>query len=62
MTLGALRAALVRSGAARRARRQLARDIADYNTPAEQLDLDATLDRYPAEQSAYIRSLLHRAA
>jgi hypothetical protein len=57
-----IRAARARTIAARRDRRELARDIAAYNSPADRLDLEAILDRHPDEDTVFIRSLLsHRA-
>ena len=62
MTFTDIRTALARSSAASRERRQLARDIASYRTPAERLDFEATLERYPDEDTAYLRAVLAQAA
>ena len=39
-------------------RRQLARELADYCSEADCLDLDATLDRYPDGVTSEIRDIL----
>jgi hypothetical protein len=48
--------------AARRADRErnfdLARELAAYSTPAQRCDLEATLDQYPAEDTAELRAIL----
>jgi hypothetical protein len=44
--------------AERVARRQLEQEIADYQTEADRLDLEATLDRYSDEDSHEIRQIL----
>jgi hypothetical protein len=41
-----------------RRRRQLMRELADYRTAAECLDLERTLDRYPDGVTAEIRDIL----
>jgi hypothetical protein len=47
---------------ARRTNRQLERQLAEYRTPAERRELDAILERHPAEQTCDIRRLLDRQA
>jgi hypothetical protein len=42
----------------RTARRHLARELAEFRTPAERLELDAMLDRYPAEATWELRRIL----
>ncbi|HEY7813778.1 MAG TPA: hypothetical protein VIC62_11100 [Nakamurella sp.] len=42
----------------RAAHRQLEQEIADYQSEAERLDLEATLDRYSDEDSREIRQIL----
>jgi hypothetical protein len=44
--------------AARLARKQLRSDLARYASPADRRELDAILNRHPAEQTEEIRSLL----
>ena len=44
--------------AERVAHRQLEQEIADYQSEAERLDLEATLDRYSDEDSREIRQIL----
>ncbi|MFI5910103.1 hypothetical protein [Dactylosporangium sp. NPDC051541] len=43
---------------ARRARRQLAREIGAYRTPAERLELDLILGRHTEEEIAEIDAIL----
>lgn len=55
----------VRDGlAARRAQRQdqarLERELAQFATPTQRQELDAILDRYPADQTRLIRDILDR--
>jgi hypothetical protein len=65
MSMGAViaefRSELSRRRAALQAHRQLARELATYSA-AERLDLQATLDRYPTEQTSEIRTILSRQA
>ena len=44
--------------AAKRDRAVLERQLASYTHHADRLDLQATLDRYPDEQTAELRSIL----
>lgn len=44
------------------ARRQLAREVAEFRTPAERMELEAILDRHPVEDTQEIRRLLARQA
>ena len=46
------------SHADRERRSQLQRDLAAYSTPAQRLDLEATLDRYPDDVTHEIRTIL----
>ncbi|GAA3285139.1 MULTISPECIES: hypothetical protein [Dactylosporangium] len=46
---------------ARRARRQLVREIGSYRTPAERLELDLILGRHTEEQIAEIDAILRSA-
>jgi hypothetical protein len=46
--------------ASRTARMTLARELASYSTPAEQIELDAILDRADPEAADEIRHLIHR--
>ena len=43
-----------------RRRRQLMRELADYRTDTDRLDLECTLDRYPDAVTAEIREILAR--
>jgi len=40
----------------------LEREIAEYHTPAERLEIQAIIDRYPVEETMEIRRLLIRQA
>jgi len=44
------------------AERKLARELADYSTPAERRDLEATLDRYSDGDTSELRDILGRQA
>lgn len=44
--------------AAKRDRAVLEHQLASYANPADRLDLQATLDRYPDEQTVELRSIL----
>jgi hypothetical protein len=46
--------------AARERRSKLERELAEYRTPAERRDLEAILDRYPAEVTHELRAILAR--
>ena len=46
--------------AARRRRAKLERELAEYATPAERRDLEATLDRYPDGVTHELRAILAR--
>jgi hypothetical protein len=46
--------------AARERRRTLERELADYNTPAQRDDLEATLDRFPDGVTYEVREILSR--
>ena len=37
---------------------ELTRELAAYSTPAQRCDLEATLDRYPAEDTCELRAIL----
>jgi hypothetical protein len=54
------RAEAVARKAARRRRQALERELADYNTPAQRLDLEATLDRFPDGATEELRDILSR--
>lgn len=59
--LESFNAARVRRSNARRARlerNQLWADLATYTSDADRFDLEATLDRYPVEQTLEIRRIL----
>jgi hypothetical protein len=47
--------------ASRASRKRLERELASYSTPAEQIELDAILDRANPEAAATIRPMIHRA-
>jgi hypothetical protein len=46
--------------AERASRKTLERELASYTTPAEQNELDAILERYPADEVAEIRQIIKR--
>jgi uncharacterized membrane protein YccC len=46
--------------AVRASRKILERQLASYTTPAEQNELDAILERYPADEVAEIRKIINR--
>ena len=46
--------------ASRAARMTLVRELASYSTPAEQIELDAILDRADPEAADEIRPMIHR--
>jgi hypothetical protein len=46
--------------ASRAARQNLVRELASYNTPAQENELDAILDRADPEAADEIRRLIHR--
>ena len=60
--LSSARNGLAAHRAARRDRADFLRELADYDTPAQRQDLDAILDRYPAEQADQVRGLRLRQA
>jgi hypothetical protein len=66
MTLAAriivARAQATNRKAARRRRAKLERELAEYSTPAERRDLEATLDRYPDGVTHELRAILARQA
>ena len=59
-TLTSMRTSLAERAAARARRRQLARELAEYRTPAERLELDAILGRHSAEETAEIEAILDK--
>lgn len=56
--LESFNAARARRHTARQARHQLQADLATYTSEADVFDLEATLDRYPDEQTLEIRRIL----
>ena len=58
--VAAARDDLRRRRASRAARMTLVREIASYSTPAEQVELDAILDRADPEAAEQIRPMIHR--
>lgn len=56
--LESFNAARARRHQTRLARQQLQSDLATYTTEADLFDLEATLDRYPDEQTLEIRRIL----
>ena len=54
------RAEAVTRKAARQRRLALERELADYCTPAQRRDLEATLDRYPDGVTYELREILSR--
>ena len=57
-TLTSMRTSLAERATARARRRQLARELAAYRTPAERLELDSILGRHSAEETAEIEAIL----
>ena len=57
-TLTSMRTSLAERAAARARRRRLARELAEYRTPAERLELDSILGRHSAEETAEIEAIL----
>ena len=55
-----LRSALATRAAARRARRHLARELADYRTQAERDELRAILARHSEEDAREVEAILAR--
>jgi hypothetical protein len=55
-----LRATRTVRAAQRQRRRQLERELAAYASPADRLELEAILDRYPAGQTGELRTILAR--
>jgi hypothetical protein len=53
-----LRANVMTSRDARRRRQQLQRELAEYATPAERMEIEAVIARYPAEQTQEIQAIL----
>jgi len=45
---------------ARAARKAMGRELASYTSPAERNELDAILDRFPADEVAKIRQMVNR--
>jgi hypothetical protein len=63
--LESFNAARVRRSNARRARleqHQLRADLATYTSDADRFDLEATLDRYPEQETLEIRRILAQQA
>jgi hypothetical protein len=58
--LAAARDELRTRRAERASRKTLERVLASYTTPAEQNELDAILERYPADKVAEIRQIINR--
>jgi hypothetical protein len=52
------RRALGHRRAASRARADLCRELAQYNTPADRLELEAIMDRHTAEETEELRAIL----
>ena len=55
-----VRVSLANRRTERAARRQLAAELAAFQTPAERAELDHMLGRHTAEETAQIRSILSR--
>jgi hypothetical protein len=58
--LAATREDLRSRRASRAAHMTLVRELASYSTPAEQIELDAILDRADPEAAEEIRRMIHR--
>jgi hypothetical protein len=57
-TVTSLRTSLAQRRVARAKRRRFARELAEYRTPAERLELDLILGRHSAEETAEIHAIL----
>jgi hypothetical protein len=53
-----LRSSLATRRAAARAHRDIARQIAAFDTPSDRLELDAVLDRHTEDEAREVRSIL----
>ena len=62
VAIAEFRSGLSHRRAALHAHRRMVRELATYSNPAERLDLQASLERYPAEQTSEIRTILSRQA
>lgn len=60
--MATLRQGLSERRLARRERASVARELADYDTPAQRQDLDAILDRHPGEEVRVIMGIRCRQA
>ena len=58
--LAAAREDLRSRRASRAARMTLVRELASYSTPADQIELDAILDRADPDAADEVRQLIHR--
>ena len=58
--LAAAREDLRSRRASRAARMTLVRELAGYSTPAEQIEMDAILDRADPDAADEVRQLIHR--
>lgn len=55
-----IRAASAVRKAGKRQRQQLERELAGYNSPAERLEIETIVSRYPADQTTELRAILNR--
>ena len=60
LVLAAAREDLRSRRASRAARMTLVRELASYSTPADQIELDAILDRADPDAADEVRQLIHR--
>ena len=60
MPVTKIRTALSRRLTERREHRRLSAELAAFQTPAERIELDEMLNRYPAEETRQIRRILDR--
>ena len=59
-TLGSVRESLAARRVAAAKRRALAAELAAYTTPADRLEIEAIVSRYPEEQTREVRTILDR--
>lgn len=59
-SVSSLRSSLAQRRAARAERQRLARELSEYRTPAERLELDLILGRHSEEATADIHEILSR--
>ena len=59
-TLGSVRESLAARRVAAAKRRALAAELAAFSTPADRLEIETIVSRYPEEQTREVRTILDR--